>query len=726
MTSATLRRLRYSWSPYQFFAELMSKRWMEPVIPVSLLLAVLLVGSTSVDGFASTDNATSALTSFGEIGLLALGLAVVVMAGGIDLSVGSMFGLANITLLILVQALGWPLSLAVVAVMLLGAAMGAVNGVAVAVFKAPPFLATLVTLIVYRAATVLLVGAYLDTLITAARPEGGLWLWMRQGTVAGVPLVVVVLLVLTVIGHVLLSRTSVGWRVTAIGSNRKAARHAGMRVGRTLFVTYVLSGVLAALAASFYAVRLTSPEAQTGAGLEITVLTAVIIGGISLSGGRGTTFRVLIGTATVVFINLALLLLNVPGRMSNAVIAIALILAVGIDAKWSKNRSKAIEKAYLNPTYVDLGPLPETGPDATGPYAQNSIMLQAEPVGLGVVEGPEDVILDREGRLYCGDRRGWVHRFSGPDLSEHEVFARIGGHPLGHAWDANGNLLVCSAGMGVYGVQPDGTVFKVTDETRRTRLRLKDDSSIGIADDLDVAPDGRVFFSDPTTRFDLTTAWNDVYEGRPNGRVLCFDPRTGRTTTVRRNLVFPNGICVTHDGQAILIASTWMCEIYRYWISGPREGEFETFATGFPGYLDNINRASDGGYWAAINGMRSPAFDLAMTMPRFRRQMIKTLPFDEWLFPSMNHGCVVKLSADGNVERVYWDPRAENHSTITSMREHDGHLFVGGLENNRVGRLRIPDGDLGAACTCGQWPCAQREREDLSAAVERHEPVGAP
>jgi ribose transport system permease protein len=719
MSLATVRQLRYRWSPYQLFAELMAKRWMEGIVPVTLLLLVMLGGVLWIDGFASPRILGLALTDFGELGLIAIGLSIVIMAGGIDLSVGSMFGLANILLLIMVQAYGWPVPLALLATLLLGAGLGAINGLSVAVFKAPPFLVTLVTLIVFRGVTLLLVDARLSDILVGGLPPSLTWLWLREGRIAGLPLSVVVLLVVAIAGQVVLSRMSVGWRLLAIGANRKAARHAGMRVGQVVFSTYVLSGVLTALSACFYAARLASPEAQTGAGLEIAALTAAVIGGISLSGGVGTTIRVVIGTATVAFIGIGLLLLNVAGQLSNATTAAVLVLAIGIDAKWSKNRGKAIEKSYLNPTYVDLGPLPDVGAGSGSRFAQdNNLLQQAEPIGLGSVEGPEDVILDEQGRLYCGDRRGWIHRFSGEGLRDHEIFARIGGHPLGHAWDSRGNLLVCSAGMGVYGVEPSGKVFKVTDETRRSPFRLKDDSSIGIADDLDVAPDGRIFFSDPTTRFDLTTAWNDVYEGRPNGRVLCHDPATGTTTTVKKGLVFPNGICVTHDGQAILIASTWMCEIYRYWISGPREGEFEIFAEGFPGYLDNINRASDGGYWLAINGMRSPAFDLAMRMPGFRRQMIKTLPFDEWLFPSMNNGCIVKLSSAGEVERTYWDLKAENHATTTSMREHDGQLYIGGLENNRVGRITIPEGHLGEACGCGQWPCALRSPQPAATRPE--------
>jgi ribose transport system permease protein len=86
-------------------------------------------------------------------------------------------------------------------------------------------------------------------------------------------------------------------------------------------------------------------------------------------------------------------------------------------------------------------------------------LLGAKAIGLGLVEGPEDVILDREDRLYCGTREGWIHRFSGANFEHHEIFARIGGRPPGMAFDAAENLVVCVGGMGVYGVSPDARVY---------------------------------------------------------------------------------------------------------------------------------------------------------------------------------------------------------------------------------------------------------------------------
>ena len=95
------------------------------------------------------------------------------------------------------------------------------------------------------------------------------------------------------------------------------------------------------------------------------------------------------------------------------------------------------------------------------------------------------------------------------------------------------------------------------------------------ADDLDIAPDGRIFFSEATMRFDITEWAVDALEARGNGRILCYDPRDKSTRTVISNLQFPNGICVTHDGQSILFAETWGCRVQRYWFAGPKAGKRE-------------------------------------------------------------------------------------------------------------------------------------------------------
>jgi ribose transport system permease protein len=302
------------------------------------------------------------------------------------------------------------------------------------------------------------------------------------------------------------------------------------------------------------------------------------------------------------------------------------------------------------------------------------------------------VILDRHNNLYGGSRHGDIIRFFPPDYKKWEVFAHIGGAPLGMAFDRDDNLHVCVGGMGVYRITPDRKVEMVTDETNRSIYSVNDDSRMRLADDLDIADDGKIYFSEATIRYEIHDWPIDALESRGNGRIICHDPKTGKSRTILRNLLFPNGVCIASNQQSILFSETWGCCVKRYWFEGPKKGQVEVLMENLPGYPDNINMASDGNYWMSLLGMRSPALDLAWKMPSFRKRMTLQVPRDEWLFPNVNIGCVLKFNDQGEVLDILWDMGAKNHPQITSMREHRGYLFLGGLSNNRIGRYKIPEG----------------------------------
>jgi len=687
-----LRRLRWRWSLRIFLSELLAKRWMEPAIPFALMIGLIGWFSAVTPYYMTLTNAQQLGREFAEAGFVAMAMALSVISGGIDLSVGSVFALANLTALILFQIWEWPVGLVIAVTLGIGAAVGAINGYLIGYLRTRPFLTTLVTLIVLRATVDLLGQRYSVPLAMASRSS---WTWdvLGVGWIATLPSNIAILGIVAIVGHFLLSRSRPGWHLTAIGSSRKAARHAGIHVERVLFSTYVLSGTLAAAGGLFYAARLNSAGSDTGLGWEINALTAVVLGGVSLAGGRGTVARALIGAVIVFVLINGLVRMGFPGALSSTALGAVLLMAVGIDVKWAKNRGKAIQKIYVNPTLLELGPAPSIAADSGTPYAENRRLQESEAIALDRVQGPEDIILDRQDRLYCGTREGWILRFSGPGFEQREVFARIGGRPLGLAFDRDENLIVCVGGMGLYGVSPAGEVFKCTDQTNRSLFKLNDDSRLRLADDCDIAPDGTIYFSEATIRYEMHSWHIDGIEGRANGRLVAYDPASGKTRTVVKDAVFPNGVCVAHDGKSVLFCSSWLCAIYRYWIEGPKKGQVEPFVENLPGYPDNLNRSSDGGYWLAMVGIRSPTYDLAMRHPGFRRRMIKQLPPDEWIYPGINNGCVVKFDEAGLPLESLWDPGGTKHATATSMREHKGWLYIGGLENNRIGRVPLPGAD---------------------------------
>ncbi len=690
--SNTLTRLRYKYWPDRVFGELLQKQWMDTAVPLLVLLVTIAIFSTYIDNFVSVSNLSDTLRQAGELGFVVLGMSLVLIVGGIDLSVGSTFAICNLIALYCVHVLDLPVPVAVVITLVCGGALGAVNGVLIGYLRMRAFLTTMVTLIVYKAAFDLLAFKWAVS-ISSVMPTSQLWDFIGSGSFLSVPMSAWVFALIAIGSHVFLTRLRAGWHVMAVGGNRRSSYNSGLSVNRVVAVSYVASGVFAAISAVFYASRLASPAADTGKGMEIIVLTAAILGGIRLGGGKGSVMKAVLGTLIVLLLTNGLLRLAMPAGEARLVLAGILLLAATIDIRWFKNRHKVIQELYVSPGYLDLPPAPTVSSEPGSAYSLNDKLRNVELIGLGEVESPEDVILDREDNLYCGTRHGQIVRFFAPDYKRNEVYARIGGQPLGLAFDADQNLYVCVGGMGLYRVTPQRVVEKVTDETNRSLLSIIDDSRLRLADDLDIAPDGRIYFSEATVRYEMHEWPTDSLEGRGNGRIICYDPRTKKTTTVLRGLIFPNGVVLASDRESIMFAESWNCSIKRYWFDGAKRGVVETVIDNLPGYPDNINRASDGNYWLALMGMRSPAFDLAMRKPGFRRRMSKQLPGDEWLSPNINTGCIVKFNEQGQILDSLWDLGGVNHPMITSMREHRGYLYIGGISNNRIGRYKLEGSD---------------------------------
>jgi ribose transport system permease protein len=683
-------RWRYRLVPDHLLGEILTKRWVDNTIPVLILLVVAAVFGWLIPEFFSAASVSSLMRQWGEFTLIALALMIVMVAGGIDLSVGSTFALGNIVALTLITVAGWSVPAVIATTLACGALVGLVNGVLVGYLRLRAFLTTLVTLIIVRAIVDMMLLKY-SVAIAAGFVDSDLWYYFGEGDVLGVPFSVATALVLALVAHLVLSRSRVGWHVLAVGGSRRSAHNVGIPVRRVICMTYVVSGTLAALSGVLFASRLGGAGADTGVGLEIAALTAAVLGGNSLGGGRGSAAKAIIGAIIVMIMVNGLVRIGVTRGGSSLLLGMVLLAAVAIDVRWLKNRHKFLSKVYVSPTYSELPEAPATS--GASPYALNDRLRPVEAIGLGQIDGPEDVILDEDDNIYVGNRTGDIVRFLAPDYARQEVFAHVGGRPLGMAFARDGALLVCIGGMGLYSIGRDRSIRKLTDETNRSWFSVIDDSRLRLADDLDIAPDGRVFFSEATVRYEMHEWPVDCLESRGNGRIICYDPNTGATRTVIKNLMFPNGICMMHDGQSFLFAETWACRVSRYWFDGPKRGTVEVVIADLPGYPDNINRASDGTYWLALVGIRTPSLDLALKMPGFRKRMARRVAPDEWLFPNINTGCVVRFDETGRILETLWDFGGENHPMITSMREHKGHLYIGGILNNRVGRLKLESGD---------------------------------
>ena len=687
-----IERLYFRYFPEKVFGEVLTKRWSDNAVPVFATLFVIGYFLLQNPQFFTLSSLVETSRQLSEFSLVVVAMGIVLLAGGLDLSVGSVFALANITALICMNLLGWPVWGSVLATLGVGAICGAVNGFLIGYLRIRAFLTTLVTLIIIRSIVDIIILRY-AVQISSSFPESEVWFFIGEGNGFGVPIAFIVAVIVVILWHVALTRARAGWHINAVGGSRRSAYNAGLNVKFTVFMTYVWSSLLVSLAGLFFAARLNSAGSDTGFGLEIAALTAAVLGGNSLGGGRGSVMKSVLGAIVVLVLTDSMVRVGISGGISSMILGIILLMVVAVDVRWLKNRSKLLNKVYVSPAYFRLAKSPETDADSGSPYALNDRLRHVSLIGKGEVEGPEDVIFDRSDNLYCPNRHGDIIRFFAPDYLRWEVFVHIGGHPLGMAFDAQENLNVCIGGMGLYQVTPYRTVRKLTDETNRTLLSVIDDSRLKLADDLDIAPDGRIFFSEATIRYDMHDWATDALESRGNGRLICYDPRDGSTRTLLRNLQFPNGVCMAGDGQSLFFAETWGCRINRYWFDGPDKGKCEPVIPNLPGYPDNINRASDGSFWVALVGMRTPALDLMLRMPGLRKRMAKRVAQDEWLFPNINTGCVLKFTPDGKIVESYWDLGGKNHPMVTSMREHKGYLYLGGLYNDRIGQLKLPNAD---------------------------------
>ena len=674
---------------------------MDNVIPVSLLIALTVYLISMIPNFMSFGNLSDTSRQIGEFGLIVIGMTIVMLGGGIDLSVGSTFALANVTALALINVAKWPVEAAVAATAGVGALVGLINGLLIGFLRLRAFLTTLVMLTLIRAIVEFLLQRY-SVRIASSDVESAAWDFVGSGSLLAAPVSAVVLAVVAIFGQVVLTRLRIGWRIMAVGGSRRAAYNAGIPVRATVCLTYVVCGVLASLAGTLYAARLSGAGPDTGLGLELSAVTAALLGGNSVGGGRGSIGKALMGAVIVSLLSNGLVRLGLESGASAMVVGLVLLVAIAIDVRWSKWRHSLRAKVYVSPAYLALPPAPRLD-DASSPYAMNDRLREVDIIGLGEIDGPEDVILDDDDNLYCSVRQGEIIRFLGPDHVRREVYAHVGGRPLGMAFDKDGCLVVCIAGMGLYRIDRQRKVHKLTAETNRSAFSIIDDSRMRLADDLDIAPDGKIYFSEATIRYGFEEWVVDALEGRGNGRIIRYDPAAESTRTILRNLLFANGMCVAHDGQSVLFAETWGCRVSRYWLDGPKAGTTEIVIPDLPGYPDNINRGSHGTYWVALAGTRTPSYDLAMTMPAFRRRMARRIAGDEWLFPNVNAGCVVHFDGEGRVLETLWDLTGENHPAITSMREHRGYLYLGGVTNNRIGRIKLVGADLRWTGQASYW-----------------------
>ncbi len=347
---------------------------------------------------------------------------------------------------------------------------------------------------------------------------------------------------------------------------------------------------------------------------------------------------------------------------------VALALLVGYFFLWPVPIRPIAWEAPANPGY-------------TGVFAANERLSPMQPVTVAGERGPESIAADAEGRMYFATASGWIVRTD--SLGQRaERWANTGGRPLGMAFDGGGTLWVADALRGLLSVSPSGAVLVMATEAESLPIRY--------ADDLDVAPDGRVYLTDASTAFypphfdALQASILEVLEHRGTGRVIEYDPASGRTSVIAAGLVFPNGIAVTHDGSGLLVNEMGNYRVLRIERDGVARGAIAPVVTDLPGFPDNLTRGQDGRYWIALVSPRNAMADWMSDKPMLRKMLLRLPAF---VRPGpVHYGHVIAIDSTWRIVADLQDPSGRLES-LTHALETPGTLWLGSLSATTAARL---------------------------------------
>ena len=301
---------------------------------VLILLVICVFATILSPSFLSVTNLFNVFKQITVAGIVGCGMTFVILTGGIDLSVGSILGLSGVLASGVLASTG-NTAVAVAVSLTVGIACGAVNGFFVSVCGIPPFISTLGMMTLLRG--VILV-------YTKGSPipiKSDAYKFFGKGSIAGIPVPVIILIIVFLLAHYILTQTSYGRSVYVVGGNREAARLSGIRVKTSEFLVYTLNGLMCGMAGLILTARLGSAQSTSGTGIEMDAIAAVILGGTSLSGGVGFVLPTVVGAMIMGIIDNILTLMNVNPHATNIVKGAVILIAVLVDKKVKDLSAKA-------------------------------------------------------------------------------------------------------------------------------------------------------------------------------------------------------------------------------------------------------------------------------------------------------------------------------------------------------------------------------------------------
>ncbi len=365
-------------------------------------------------------------------------------------------------------------------------------------------------------------------------------------------------------------------------------------------------------------------------------------------------------------------------------------------AVWTIAGALALPLAYLTLWPVPIAPQAWNAPTDlgyVGKFEANTRLADLERLPIAGAYGPEDVTYreTEDGlRIYTSGHSGEIVEIN-PVSKTARVIANTGGVPLGiefgHTDTENADTLyIADSHKGLMAMTPSGELSVLTDSVNGTPIKY--------ADDLDIAPNGVIYFSDASTKFGaqeigstMQASLLELMEHGKTGRVLAYDPRDKSTSVIADGLSFSNGVAMAKDGQSILVNETGTYQVHRIYIDGPSKGTREVVLDNLPGFPDNINDLPDGGFLLGLISKRSAVLDKTSAKP-FMRKLAMRLPAS-MRAKSVNYGLIVHLSPEGEVLHTLHDPSGGYPQTTGAILAPDGYLYVSSLSAKEIGRVKL-------------------------------------
>jgi len=345
----------------------------------------------------------------------------------------------------------------------------------------------------------------------------------------------------------------------------------------------------------------------------------------------------------------------------------------------------------LSMTFSSCGLHPEAWTPAPKPMfaaetALNEKLSTAEKIALDGWCGPEDIVFDGAGNLFCGVHAkndfadGRILKIA--PTGQAEVFYDARSWVAGLHFDPNGNLVALSHREGLISISPDkkATVLANKDENGKPFL---------IPNGLDIAADGKIYFSNTSeiSAYNIKYGRKVILEQRPIGGLYCFDPKTNHVKTLIQGTFFGNGVVLSQDERFVLMVETSRYRVLRYWLKGDKTGQTEIFMDNLPGFPNGISIREDGSFWLGFSTKRNDALD-KIHPKKGMKKLVYALP--NFMQPKAEKfGMVMNVSPEGKILQTFFDTTGSTMPEAGAVKEHQGYLYLGGDVVPHIGKYKL-------------------------------------